>query len=225
MKRCYYYQRPNCPVTVIRSSTAQESAKAIMSIKECYNFWKNFLGPICIIQRYIYPADSRACKYRVEYSIKDNSMTVKSIKNPINIYSSAVVNIEQKFFVRDSDCCVEPEPVNNFIKAQMETLRVIIESEENKNQNLSFIVADFLQDNQSNWYFFNVVNYRFENLLPKILPKKPKKVKRLAKNLAVKSLPQLDITNSNIFVDLDLQFKETLKQEVLRDLQDDVYNI
>ena len=107
------------------------------------------------------------------------------------------------------------------LKTQMQTLKKIIEVEEIKNQVLSFVVADFIQDHECNWYFLSMVNYKYEVSLPKIIPQKPKKIKFKVRKPATKSLANMEVSNlhSQSFNKAG-HSKELLTQEVLRDLLD-----
>ena len=95
-------------------------------------------------------------------------------------------------FVEEDFC------VNDSIKAQMNTIKEIIEND-NRKTCLIEIVADFIQDYQGIWYFVSFVNAKFE-----IAKKKHK----------------IDL-KPNLKKQTEFEFKTeiNLKQEVLRDLE------
>ena len=162
MKRCFYFQRPYCPVAVIKYNDGEkEIVKALMNVKQTYEMRKKYEDSNYLIQRYIYPYNSQACKYRVEYSISDSIITYTKMKNPLNIFGNKVtelghsVNInlncknEEKFFVSKLQFKKSHKGINESLKTQMKTLKKIIETEDAKNQMVSHITADFTKDSEN----------------------------------------------------------------------------
>ena len=189
-----------------------------------------------MIQRYIFPYNNQACTYRIEFSVPDSVITAKPMRNIINVFgnkmnessfSSKILEIysnEERFFNKNPIFESENEIKNESIRTQMETLKKIIETDDNTSLIVSFIAADFLQDSELNWYFISLENYRYEMMLPKISSNKTKIRKLKFKLPHIKSLPEIKPSlNMNLTCNPLLLQKEVLTQEILRDLLDDTY--
>lgn len=218
MKRCFYFQRPMAPVTVVKNQTGLlESTKSIMNIKDCYNIWKKTSEEICVVQRYIYPQNNQVCKYRVKFSVPENCFTQKIMKNPINVLGNRAnefnpikvfrtIEEDDKFLVKSQAFGDESKVTDEKLKIQMQALKKIIETEEVKNHYLSVLVADFLQDQENFFYFIEMVDYSYQSSLQKDFIKKKIKIKRKGRfPPLVKSLPSLDMSINKSFIHANIK--------------------
>jgi len=217
MKRCYYYQRPNRPVTVFKHfSEIGELIKPVMSIKETYSLWKSLKSDICIIQRYIYPPFNSPIRARVEFIVPDLIYTKKYTKNPVCFSELSNTQDKEKIFLALGEFGEEVKTVEETLQVQMQTLKKIIETEHNRNQVICFIAADFVQDYEMNWFFISLISYKFETVLPKITMHNRKtrvlsKFNRSEAALKGKQKYSLSVNSSMLF-------KEKLTMEALKDL-------
>jgi hypothetical protein len=182
-----------------------------MDIKETYNIWKKGINNICIIQRFIYPFNSTPLRARVEFSVSDASFSKRLTRHPVNIFLNSQPHCEK--FLALGDLGEESKSVEENLQSQMQTLKKIIETEENRNQVVSFIVADFIQDFEENWFFISLISYKYETLLPKIINMKKNRNRRV--NKSEKSLKNEKINKS---LNFSSTLKDILTQEALRDL-------
>ena len=91
MKRCFYFQRPNCPIVAVKYNNGElEVVKALMSVKDIYDIMKEYKDSSYLIQRYIYPINNQACKYRIEYLVADSLITSITMKNPLDVFGNRI---------------------------------------------------------------------------------------------------------------------------------------
>lgn len=221
MKRCYYYQRNNCPVTVYKQySETGEQIKPVMTIKETYSLWKSLKSNICIIQRYIYPPVNAPIKARVEYYVPESQYTKRLTKHPLSLINSIKTQSSEKFLAL-GDFGEESKNVEENLQVQMQTLKKVIETEDNRNQVISFLVADFVQDYEFNWFFISLISYKFETVLPKIVMHNRKtKVLSKCNRSGVITMKKEKV---GLSLNSSVVFKEMLTKEALRDLSADCY--
>lgn len=221
MKRCYYYQRNNCPVTVIKQySEIGEFIKPVMTIKETYSLWKSLKFNICIVQRYIYPPANAPVRARVEYYVAESLYTKRLTKHPTSLFDSIKTQSTEKFFAL-GDFGEESKYVEENLQVQMQTLKKIIEIEDNRNQVISFIVADFVQDYEFNWFFTSLISYKFETVLPKIVMHNRKT--KVTNKCNRSGLIKITKEKSGLSLNSSAIFKDMLTKEALRDLSADYY--
>lgn len=206
-----------------------------MNVKDSYNLWKKTYGEVCILQRYIFPLNSIAAKYRIEYSVADSVITTRIMSNSVNIFDKTVkhrlenenfsifLTNEEKFCVKNKEFGEATQIHEEGLTVQMNTLKTIITLDEPSSQTVSFISADFIKDIEQKWRFISLVDYKFENFLPKVLTKKPKKVNSKSKIVALPSLykPKTKPRLSKSLCTIELQ-KEKLTEEIMRDLMESI---
>ena len=197
-------------------SDTGELIKPVMSIKETYSLWKSLKSDICLIQRYIYPPFNSPIRARVEFIVPDLIYTKKYTKNPVCLTDPSKTQDTKKKFLALGEFGEETKIVEENLQVQMQTLKKIIEAEDNKNQVICFIAADFVQDYEMNWFFISLISYKFETVLPKITMHN-RKTRVLSKcNRSEAALKEQK--KCSLSVNSSLVFKEMLTKEALRDL-------
>ena len=185
-----------------------------MDIKETYSLWKKGSNDICIIQRYIYPFNNCPVRARVEFSVADSCFTKRVTRAPSYVFNYDLYDNDR--FLATGELGEENKIVEANLQVQMQTLKAIIESEDARNQVVSFIIADFVQDSDESWFFISLISYKYETMLPKIAShaKKTRVLSRVQKSeasLVKNGKLSKSVSSSTVLKDL-------LTQEALRDI-------